>query len=275
MSELSWRWVSASVIGTSHTGSGLECQDSHLCNEIQTPNGPVLLAFVSDGAGSAAKSALGSRLICDVLLDKTLEFFREQGHVHQLNLRLISNWIQFFRDEIILQAEADGLTDRDYACTLLGAIIGEKAAALFQVGDGAIVYSTESTDQLPVLAFWPERGEYENTTFFVTQSNFLDQMQFCLVQEQIVDVALLSDGLQRLALNYQTKSAHQPFFAGLFAPLRHTLRDEVPGLNAQLLNYLDSPKINERTDDDKTLILATSLDCEDSGEESMHDSGPR
>ena len=76
MSELSWRWISASVIGSSHTTTGSECQDSHLCNEIQTPNGQVLLAFVSDGAGSAAKSAIGSRMICDVLpQDKASEDF--------------------------------------------------------------------------------------------------------------------------------------------------------------------------------------------------------
>jgi len=275
MSELSWRWISASVIGSSHTTTGSECQDSHLCNEIQTPNGQVLLAFVSDGAGSAAKSAIGSRMICDVLRDKALEFFDEEGQLRQLNVRLIANWIQFFRDEIIIQAEADGCSDRDYACTLLGAIIGEKAGALFQVGDGAIVYSTHSTDLAPVLAFWPERGEYENTTFFATQPNFLDQMQFCLVQEEVFEIALLSDGLQRLALNYQTKSAHQPFFSGLFAPLRRTGRKSIPDLNAQLSTYLDSPKVNERTDDDKTLILATSLDCERSSEESVHVSGDR
>jgi Protein phosphatase 2C len=152
---------------------------------------------------------------------------------------------------------------------LLGAIIGPKAGALFQVGDGAIVYSTQSSDNIPVLAFWPERGEYENTTFFVTQSNFLDQMHFCLVQEQVYEIALLSDGLQRLALNYQMKSAHEPFFSGLFAPLRRTQRQDVSVLNAQLSDYLDSSKVNDRTDDDKTLILATSLPCENRAEENM------
>jgi len=49
----------------------------------------------------------------------------------------------------------------------------------------------------------------------------------------------------------------------------------IADLNAQLSTYLDSPKVNERTDDDKTLILATSLDCESSSEESIHVSGDR
>jgi len=275
MSDLSWRWVSASVTGTSHTVSGMECQDSHFCNEIQTPEGPVLLTFVSDGAGSAAKSAIGSRLVCDVLFDKSLEFFRDDGRVSQLTLRLIANWIQFFRDEVILQAAADGLSDRDYACTLLGAIVAEKAAALFQVGDGAIVYTTQPNEQTPTLAFWPERGEYENTTFFITQSTFLDQMQFCLIPERIFELALLSDGLQRIALNYQTKTAHAPFFSGLFAPLRMTPKRDALALSTKLAEYLDSPKVNDRTDDDKTLILATSLDSEFLTEKRMDVSGTR
>ena len=267
MSGSSWRWVAASVMGTSHTALGLECQDSHLCTEIQTPHGPVLLAFVSDGAGSAVKSAIGSRLICEVLQDKATQFFAEEGEFEQLNLRLIANWIQFFRDEIILQANSDGLSDRDYACTIVGALVGEHASALFQVGDGAIVYSTRSSHTLPTLAFWPERGEYENTTFFATQTTFLDQLQFCLVLEQVAEVALLSDGLQRLALDYQTKSAYPPFFSGLFGPLRRTEKQDFDTLNAQLAEYLNSPRINDRTDDDKTLVLATSLGSDGSSEQ--------
>jgi len=271
MSGLLWRWVSASVIGTSHTALGSECQDSHLCTEIQTPRGPILLAFVSDGAGSAAKSAIGSRLICEVLQDKAIQFFTEEGEVEQLNLRLIANWIQFFRDEIVLQADADGLSDRDYACTIVGAIVGECASALFQVGDGAIVYSIRPS-QSPSLAFWPERGEYENTTFFATQATFLDQLQFCLILEQVTEVALLSDGLQRLALDYQTKSAHPPFFSGLFGPLRDRDKQDFLTLNAQLAEYLNSPRINDRTDDDKTLILAISPGNDKSVEQATDES---
>ncbi|HXM64144.1 MAG TPA: PP2C family serine/threonine-protein phosphatase [Terriglobales bacterium] len=258
MSASAWRWVSASVIGTSHIELGTECQDSHLCSEIQTASGPVLLAYASDGAGSATKSAIGSRMLCDVLTDKALEFFREDGEVELLNSRLIGSWIQFFRDEVILQASADALSERDYACTLLGAIVAPKAAAFFQLGDGAIVFSTWAGTQHG-LAFWPQRGEYENTTYFATQASFLDQLQFTLVQESIIDVALLSDGLQRLALNYQSKTAHPPFFSGLFAPLRAIDAPDLSSLNRDLETFLNSGRVNARTDDDKTIILATSI----------------
>ena len=257
MSTVSWRSIGASVIGTSHEASGSECQDSHLCNEVHTDQGPVLLALVSDGAGSATKSAIGSRLICDVLFDKVLSFFQEAGKINDLNSRLIASWIQFFRDEVILQAAADGLTEREYACTLVGAIVGEQVAVFFQVGDGAIVYSTVPGAP-PSLAFWPDRGEYENTTFFVTQASFMDQLQFSLVQERVAEIALLSDGLQRLALDYKSRTPYHPFFSGLFGPLRRTSRERLPALNAHLADYLNSTRVNDRTDDDKTVVLATS-----------------
>jgi hypothetical protein len=258
MSGNVWRWISASVRGTSHLTAGTECQDNHACLEIESKAGPVLLAFVSDGAGSALRSAAGSRLLCELMMSEAQQFFTEQGQLDQLNARVIAGWIEQFRSEIILQADTEGLTDREFACTLLGAIFGPTSAAFFQVGDGAIVYSSDKGGEY-TLAFWPERGEYENTTFFVTQSTFFDQLQFVILDRPVVEAALFSDGLQRLALNYQTRGAHQPFFNGIFSGVRSVSTEKLPQLNEQLAQFLDSPKVNERTDDDKTLLLAVAI----------------
>lgn len=257
MSGVAWRWIAASVKGTSHLTSNTECQDSYTCGEVNSDGGPILLAFVSDGAGSAKRSAAGSRLLCDLMLSEAEQYFREKGQVDQLNARVIANWIELFRSEIILQADGEGLTDRDFACTLLGAIVGPTSSAFFQVGDGAIVYALKEGTGY-TLAFWPERGEYENTTFFVTQSSFFDQLQFTAVDGPMAEIAIFSDGLQRLALNYQTRSAHQPFFKGMFPGVKSAPPANLPQLNEQLTQFLDSPKINERTDDDKTLLLAVA-----------------
>ncbi len=86
----------------------------------------------------------------------------------------------------------------------------------------------------------------------------MDQLQFSLVQERVAEIALLSDGLQRLALDYQSRTPYHPFFSGLFSPLRRASRESLPALNSHLANYLNSTRINDRTDDDKTLVLATS-----------------
>jgi hypothetical protein len=257
MTKVKWRWVSASVKGTSHIKSGTECQDSHLCEELNSEEGDVLLLLVSDGAGSAKRSAAGSKLICETIRDEVVRYFSEEGRVPLINSRLIANWIEAFRSEVILLAEGEGLSERDFACTLIGAVIGPGAAAFFQVGDGAVVYSLSAGGPYK-LAFWPERGEYENTTYFATQATFIEQLQFLLLEQSISEVSILSDGLQRLALNYQAREAHPAFFGGLFPSVRATPEAQVPAMDEKLMAYLDSPRVNERTDDDKTLILAVA-----------------
>ena len=127
----------------------------------------------------------------------------------------------------------------------------------FQVGDGAAVFSTERGGPYK-LAFWPDRGEYENTTYFATQATFIEQLQFTFVESAISEVAIFSDGLQRLALNYQTREAHAPFFGGFFPIVKSASESELAGMSAKLSAYLDSPRVNDRTDDDKTLVLAVS-----------------
>jgi hypothetical protein len=257
MTRAKWQWISASVKGTSHAKSGTECQDSHLCEELNSEEGDVLLLLASDGAGSAKRSAAGSKLICETIRNEVNRYFSEEGRVSLINSRLIAHWIEAFRSEVMLLAEGEGLSDREFACTLIGAVVGPGAAAFFQVGDGAVVFSLSAGGPYK-LAFWPERGEYENTTYFATQATFIEQLQFLLLEEPVSEIGILSDGLQRLALNYQTREAHPPFFGGLFPSVRSTPEAELPAMKEKLSAYLDSPRLNERTDDDKTLILAVA-----------------
>jgi hypothetical protein len=72
-------------------------------------------------------------------------------------------------------------------------------------------------------------------------------------------VALLTDGLQGLALRFSTREAHGPFFEPMFARLRREREGEPKGLGKELRAFLGSAPVNQRTDDDKTLVLATRL----------------
>ena len=65
------------------------------------------------------------------------------------------------------------------------------------------------------------------------------------------------DGLQMLALSYAKKVAHQPFFTPMFAALRKV--EDPQELIVPMRQWLDSTAVNQRTDDDKTLILATRV----------------
>jgi hypothetical protein len=104
--------------------------------------------------------------------------------------------------------------------------------------------------------FWPENGEYQNTTFFLSDSAFDAHVQSSVVSEQVAEIAMFTDGLQMLALNYATKEAHGPFFVPMFRELRAR---ESTDLIVPMRQFLDSKAVNDRTDDDKTLILATRV----------------
>jgi hypothetical protein len=68
-------------------------------------------------------------------------------------------------------------------------------------------------------------------------------------------VALFTDGLERLALRFDCRTPHIPFFDPLFRALRTA--SDLQSLNDGLRQFLASDSVQIRSDDDKTLILAS------------------
>ena len=71
---------------------------------------------------------------------------------------------------------------------------------------------------------------------------------------------MFTDGIERLVLDLQEKSAHAPFFRTLFGwlvKMQPAQVGEEISKSEVLDRYLGSKSINDRTDDDKTLILAS------------------
>ncbi|MEX0611687.1 MAG: hypothetical protein WD229_06175, partial [Pirellulales bacterium] len=68
-------------------------------------------------------------------------------------------------------------------------------------------------------------------------------------------------GLERLALRFDSHTAHEPFFAPLFRVLQSA--NDLDGLNEGLRQFLASDSVQARSDDDKTLILASRHDSND------------
>ena len=67
--------------------------------------------------------------------------------------------------------------------------------------------------------FWPQSGEYLNTTNFLTDEEFERRLELHALAERVDELALLTDGLQMLALRYADKSVHSPFFLPMFQAL--------------------------------------------------------
>jgi hypothetical protein len=115
-----------------------------------------------------------------------------------------------------------------------------------------------------VPALWPQSGEYANCTFFLTDADAATRVQAKRAR-RVDELALLTDGLQGLALHFASRAAHGPFFAPMFARLRGVSATRPRSLAGELHAFLDSPAVNQRTDDDKTLVLATRLPANGSG----------
>ena len=259
MSDAAWRYVYTSVRGTGHLGSNLPCQDASLVHQaINSADEPLLVLIASDGAGSAARSEEGSQLVCEEAL-KLLEFrfaaadFRPgEDYGAELTRQL--------KGLLVTRAEELGCTLRDLACTLNVAVLLPEWAWFLQIGDGAVIVQPSTSDPFEVV-FWPDNGEYANQTYFLTDVPD-EHVHSRLDGRAFERVSLITDGLQTLALKLAERRAHPPFFLPMFGTV-----EAAPGegghahqaLAPALARFLDSDPINARTNDDKTLVLASRV----------------
>ena len=241
-----WKRVFGSVQGTSHVASGLPCQD--YC--AGTVIGTTLVAACADGAGSAELSHLGAK----ATVDRFLEVASSELAGAAPTKDQLEAWVDAARERLLEEAAANETTPRQLACTFLAALAGDGWAAFAQVGDGVIVFDGEEGYE---LAFWPDNGEYANTTRFLSEDDYRRHLRIEIVERQVMELAVLTDGLQMLALDIAGAKVHNRFFAPLFKAV--TNGPDEPALQTSLLEFMDSKRVNERTDDDKTLLLATRI----------------
>jgi hypothetical protein len=249
-----WRVISESVAGTSHAVKAAPCQDAHTVCVTETVGGPVLIVAVADGAGSAQFGEIGAMITCATLRAKANEALAAGAAVAHLTRESLVAWLMAAKSEVAREADARSVRPRELACTAILAIVSESAAAFAQVGDGAVVIP-DKDGYAPV--FWPAPAEYANVTDFLTDAGIEDRIVCEVVMGRVDEVAVFSDGLQRLALDFSTRRGHSKFFAPLLTALR-----DLPATQQftdSFRAFLDSAQVNARTDDDKTLVLATRL----------------
>lgn len=252
---MTWRFAAAATAGTSHVRDGLPLQDAYACRVVDGPE-PALIAVVSDGAGSASHGASGSAFITSAVLESLSESLLEAQDDPAAWLR---RKVVEAREDLLIEAERHELPPRQFAATLLCAVVTPRWSAFVQIGDGAIVTSEPDSGQWSWL-FWPQRGEYANSTSFITDHNALELLQVDHVTTGQEEIAMFTDGLQHLVLHYADQSVHSPFFETMIQPVRDSsAQGEDTSLSRGLESYLQSPTVTQRADDDLTLLLATRL----------------
>lgn len=250
-----WRVVQATAVGTSHLNDEIPCQDIAQHQIVDTSEDVIFVAVVCDGAGSATQSDRGAYLTARTTLGLIESYLSSGGAVSEIDRDKVLEWLVLIREIIDREARCSNQLVREFACTLLCAVVANNHAAFFQVGDGAIVVSDVADEWSYV--FWPQHGEFANTTNFVVSPNALDALEFCPSANRIFEVAMFSDGLENLVLHAASKTAYASFFNSMLPPVRMSPGGYDETLSEKLKQYLLSPKVCDRTDDDKALILAS------------------
>ena len=247
-----WRIVAASVCGTSHIKNKQLCQDAHHWQIL--PNN-VLVIAAADGAGSASLGKVGAMIAVETAIDHISNCREISPHTladDQLLHTLLTDTILASKKAIEEEADISEHLPNDLATTLIIAIATPEIVAVAQIGDGLAV-AKDSTGNLIALTI-PNNGEYINETTFLTSPDALDTAQIRILRQNIVNIGVLTDGLQMLALNMVVGEPHKPFFLPLFEFVANA--DDKIVAKEQLVKFLSSDRITQRTDDDLTLVIA-------------------
>lgn len=252
---MKWKVIAQSAIGTSHIQSGKGCEDSVSYEIASIADDNILICCVSDGAGSALYAGEASSWVTQRLVALLIEKVKCDIKLRDSDIFEIAERIY---DELYSKAEGKQVEINEYSCTALGCVLYADKSIFIQIGDGAII--TDDGGANYVTVWWPQNGEYSNTTNFLIDDIHLKSLEVKIIQQRTEEIAITTDGLQMLILSNETRAVHQPFFTNLFKTLRLANKaEDLITLNKRLDEYLRSDKINDRTDDDKTLLLATRL----------------
>lgn len=252
-----WVVTRAVVRGTGHIKLGTPCQDH--CDIRLSRDGRWLVAAVCDGAGSAKRSDEGAKLVSEGitrgLINEIANFERHGPGV----------WVKDRVHALLLDARQQlrhkGGEMHDFACTLVGALVGPTGGFFFHVGDGAGVSSRAviTRDGHEQLFLWdsitispPENGEVANETFFVTQDDWDKHLRSMPIPRTADLVMLMSDGGMEFVLPRQ--QINPSWVTPVVGELMRTQDEDV---RCRLVhNYLEDPAAQPITSDDKTLLVA-------------------
>ncbi len=242
-----WRYAAASVAGAAHRAEGRPCED-HAAIRATAEGG--LIAVACDGAGSAALGGEGARLACAAFLH-----YAEANPAPEDGQAWGAAALRAVRADIEQAAATSAQPAAAFACTLLGALATPDVCHFLQVGDGAIAF--RPAEGAWRLAIPPQRGEFINETSFVTAPGASAALRVVTVPEPPAALALMTDGVEFLAIRQATLEPHAAFFDHVFGGLQPgDGPGEATGHAAWLQSFLGSPEADARTDDDKTIVVA-------------------
>jgi serine/threonine protein phosphatase PrpC len=242
--------VAASATGSQHIQHDEEGQDSFF---VGSRLDGALIAVAADGAGSAQHGKEGSTLAVNALVSSIVEAVLPVSDDDWHNTML--TWLEDVRYALQARAKSQDYSLYDLSSTLLAVIVTLTHIVALQVGDGAIVIKENKNDF--VFATHAFHGEYAGETIFITSDDYASSVSTAIItRQEKTDIAIMTDGLESVAIEQKANRVFAPFFTELFHFVR-TSDTSTQQKCLQLTDFLSSERINQRTNDDKTLILVS------------------
>jgi hypothetical protein len=213
---------------------------------------------VSDGAGSCEHSHHGS----ESAVASSIEFcVSNNGRFAEAPIEEIANdLISYVLAGLATVADKRSVTLKSLSCTLLVAVWSPHYCAAFQIGDGTLSVELISArpSELPsgiVATLFVDDSEYVNETTFITSSN--PKIQYQSLNPSLIRSFILgTDGIDPLAT--AGVCASEAFYSPILQSIRASVDDnKIFKLEEEMSTFLDSKVARERSDDDKTLLIAT------------------
>lgn len=275
------RWVvaKATVIGNGHMKENIPCQDAHAYKFFHEDN--FAIAVVSDGAGSAEFSQIGSKIVVEQAIEKFSILVQENNFVLQApefpfwRQKCVEtfNSIFIYLQEIALREHIDY---KSLAATAIIVILTPYGLLTTHIGDGRAGYLDGQGEWHACIK--PFKGELANETVFITsdfwrKENIEDFIESRVILDVVTAFTLLSDGCENVCFQLnqfneelQTYERINKPFPGFYGHNINTLvqmsKQELSEIEIDLLweQFLikgNEQFIHER--DDKTLILGVKL----------------
>lgn len=261
-----WRVVAESVKGPDHESLGLPCQYS--CKFLFDHYAGRLIGAVADGAGSARCAREGSEIAVTIAVEQ-LASGVISGEVLPDNVvaYLPELYAEVYRC-LCQEANIHGTAIEDYHTTLACVIADREWVVVANLGDGAVV-TGDGAGSFRAAAM-PSRGEYADSTYFVTMwPQVQDTLKIKVETASIDSIALTTDGLVEVAFEdvYGKCAPWIPFWAPIFEKMRESSTES--RLSNKLKSFLESNKVRDICNDDVTLLLAVRDTSTDLGSRSL------
>ena len=263
--EGAWHVLEEAVVGLAHRGKNLPCQDAAVA--VLRPH---LALVVADGAGSSVVSEIGAQAVVTgtvrllETLDKSLAELIDAPaepaaeNARTMGLLVVKHAMGLLKDLAMMHRREV----RDFRCTLLMMVAGQRRILWVKVGDGALVVERlrHDTRQDAMPLMWTSecvtvgdvgKGEFANLTQFLDAVTPQDVQTGLLDATNISGLAAMSDGAAEKLVSNDGSTV-----AGRILALLAQLRADRLKRTALTKMFYEEAFCEGSTGDDRSIALA-------------------